>query len=323
MHEINWGIIGCGNVTEVKSGPAFNKIAHSGLVAVMRRNGDKAKDYAQRHGVPKWYDDADRLINDDEVNAIYIATPPSSHEEYAIRAMEAGKPVYLEKPMTLDAASAKRIADASRSTGVKLCVAHYRREQPLFCAVKSMIDEGKIGRVQTVAMDMQQPHQSKLIAQTEENWRIDPAVSGGGLFHDLAPHQLDLMVYFFGEPQQASGLSCNTGGWYKADDTTSGQIVFDKGILFHGYWCFAAQQSSDYCMITGTEGEIKFSVFGQAPLVITKNGKEERRDFEPLTHVQEPMIRAVVAYLRGEGPNPCPPEAGVTVMELIDKFSGK
>src|SRR6187551_1308715 len=102
MEKINWGIIGCGDVSEVKSGPAFNKVNNSSLVAVMRRDGAKAKDYAHRHQVPKWYDDASLLINDPDVNAIYIATPPSSHEEYTIAAIDAGKPVYVEKPMTMN-----------------------------------------------------------------------------------------------------------------------------------------------------------------------------------------------------------------------------
>ena len=129
---IRWGIIGCGNVTEIKSGPAFNKVPGSKLVAVMRRDAEKARDYAHRHGVAKWYADADDLINDPEVNAVYIATPPSSHEAYAIRSLRAGKPVYLEKPMTTDAAAARRIESVARETGVKISIAHYRRAQPLF-----------------------------------------------------------------------------------------------------------------------------------------------------------------------------------------------
>src|SRR6059058_2009766 len=123
LEEVRWGIIGCGDVTEVKSGPALSLVPHSRLVAVMRRNAEKARDYAHRHCVPKWYADAEELINDPEVNAIYIATPPSSHEEYALRALKVGKPVYLEKPMSLNAASARRIASAAKNSGLPLTVA--------------------------------------------------------------------------------------------------------------------------------------------------------------------------------------------------------
>ncbi|NCB07478.1 MAG: Gfo/Idh/MocA family oxidoreductase, partial [Bacteroidia bacterium] len=99
MESVRWGIIGVGNVTEVKSGPAFYKTEHSKLVAVMRRDAEKAADYARRHGVEKWYSNATDLINDPEVDAVYIATPPDSHARYAMEAMRAGKPVYVEKPM--------------------------------------------------------------------------------------------------------------------------------------------------------------------------------------------------------------------------------
>src|SRR5450755_1797430 len=132
MQKVNWGIIGCGDVTEVKSGPAFNKVKNSALVAVMRRDAEKAKDYAQRHHVPKWYDDASNLINDPDVNAIYIATPPSSHEEYTLAAIAAGKPVYVEKPMSVNFASAIKMMNAANEKNTKLVIAHYRHEQPYF-----------------------------------------------------------------------------------------------------------------------------------------------------------------------------------------------
>ena len=99
---INWGIIGCGKVTEVKSGPAFNLANNSKLVAVMRRTGKLAEDYAYRHNVPKWYDNANDLINDPEVDAVYVATPPASHKDYALAVADANKIVYVEKPMALN-----------------------------------------------------------------------------------------------------------------------------------------------------------------------------------------------------------------------------
>ncbi|MGZ3846163.1 MAG: Gfo/Idh/MocA family protein, partial [Flavisolibacter sp.] len=224
---IKWGIIGCGDVTEVKSGPAFNKVPNSSLVAVMRRNEEKARDYAKRHGVRKWYTDAEHLINDPEVDAIYVATPPAYHEEYAIKAMKAGKPVYVEKPVALNGAAAERMKSFAEETGTKISVAHYRRQQPLFLKIRELLSGRAIGDVRLIEMKMWQPHQSNIIAQTETNWRIDPAVSGGGLFYDLAPHQLDLMLYFFGTPIKVSGISFNASRLYNADDTTVGQVLFE------------------------------------------------------------------------------------------------
>jgi predicted dehydrogenase len=318
---IQWGIIGCGDVTEVKSGPAFNKVPASRLVAVMRRNAAKAQNYAERHGVARWYSDATALINDPDVNAVYVATPPSSHEQYAIQAIRAGKPVYLEKPMALNARAAARIAGVARERKVKLSVAHYRRQQPLFLKIKSLLEEKAIGEARLVNQQLFQPYQSSMIAQTEENWRLDPSISGGGLFYDLAPHLLDLMLYFFGRPRQAVGLSFNASGLYGADDTTSGQVIFENNVIFNGAWCFTVPEKRDVCEVVGTEGKLRFSIFDHQPLVLERQGKETRFEFDKLPHVQQPMIQKVVEYFLDQSSNPCSAEEGVEVMKMMGAFT--
>lgn len=326
MDKIKWGIIGCGDVTEVKSGPAFNKVKDSELLAVMRRDGAKAEDYAIRHQVPKWYADADALINDPEINAIYIATPPLYHEEYAIAALNAGKHVYVEKPMTIAAEGALKIeACLKDQQAAKLSVAHYRREQPYFKKIKELIEEGVIGKVRFVNLLFLQPNLSPLTAQTESNWRLDPAISGGGLFHDMAPHQLDLMVYFFGHALKMQGLALNQAGYSTADDLVSGLLVFDKNILFDGLWSFNVPQAErkDSCEIIGDQGKISFSCFSPTKISLTREGKVEEFVFEPLQHVQQPMIESVVQYFLGKGDNPCAAADGVHVMQIMDSFSGK
>ncbi|MEI6949399.1 Gfo/Idh/MocA family oxidoreductase [Paraflavisolibacter sp. H34] len=325
MKTIQWGIIGCGDVTEVKSGPAFNKVPNSKLVAVMRRNAEKAEDYARRHGVPKWYTDARQLIDDPEVNAIYIATPPQQHEEYAIAALRAGKPVYVEKPMALNFEGAERMRKVSEETGVKLAVAHYRREHALFREVKELLDANAIGEVRLVILRLLQPHRSKMITKTPDNWRTNPEVSGGGLFHDLAPHQLDLMLHFFGPVKQAHGMALNQGNYYPADDLVSGNILFKNDVLFTGTWCFTVPegQAEDSVEIIGAEGSIAFSVFEQGSLVLVREDEVEEFTFEKLDHLQQPMIEKVTAYFLDKGPNPCPACDGVEIMRLLDVFTKK
>lgn len=319
---IRWGIIGCGDVTEVKSGPAFSKVPSSNLVAVMRRNAEKASDYARRHGVEKWYSDATALINDPDVNAIYIATPPLQHEDYTVQALKAGKPVYVEKPMALNADAAQRMADAAKETGVKLSVAHYRRQQPLFLKIKSLIETGVIGKPRLINLYCLQPHKSTMIAKTEEAWRYNPEISGGGLFYDLAPHQLDLMLYFFGKPEKTTGFSINASGFYNADDTTCGQIVFQNNVLFNGVWCFTVPEKKDYCEIIGSEGKLAFKIFEHQELVLIKGAEETKFEFDALPHVQQPMIQKVTEYFLGEAENPCSGEEGVEVMKMIDAITG-
>ena len=324
MEEIRWGIIGCGNVTEVKSGPAFYKVPNSRLVAVMRRNGEKAADYAFRHGVPQWYNNAQDLIEDENVNAIYIATPPDTHEAYAIAALKADKPVYVEKPMTLNASSAQRIVEAANNYGIKVSVAHYRRQQPFFKQIKEVLDSESIGEILWIDLRFIKPHRADMLG-ADTTWRIDPQVSGGGLFHDLAPHQLDLMLHFFGPPQTATGLSLNKGGYYGADDTVTGNALLPNGVVFRGLWNFSATEAleEDVCEIFGTKGKLSFSVFGPQVLHLTINGRPETLTFEPPLHVQQPMIEQVVEYFRGNGPNPCSAEDGLVVMQWLDAFTPK
>lgn len=322
MQEIRWGIIGCGNVTELKSGPAFNKVANSKLVAVMRRNGAKAKDYAERHGVKKWYDDAQQLIDDPEVNAIYIATPPSSHLAYTLAAIAAGKPVYVEKPMAINYAESQQMYLAAQKANIKLTVAHYRRAQPMFLKIKSLLEDKSIGDIRFIQLQFFQSQQPTIIANSEENWRIDPAVSGGGLFHDLAPHQLDLMLYFFGDVKDQKGFSVNNAKTSVADDVVTGQILFENGILFNGTWCFsvAEHDALDRCEIIGSNGKISFAVFG-SQVELTVNGNTELINFEPLQHVQQPMIAKIVDYFLAKGANPCDGETASKTMKLIDSFT--
>ncbi len=323
--QIKWGIIGCGDVTEIKSGPAFQKVENSSLVAVMRRNGAKAEDFAVRHGVSHWYSNAQELIDDPEVNAIYVATPPSSHAEYSIAAIRAGKPVYVEKPMGLAAADAEQIAKEALQHNIPLTVAHYRRQQPLFRKAKELLSEDRIGTIRSINLLFSRKSlPSKNTPGAAPNWRVNPAIAGGGLFHDLAPHQLDILLHWFGNPVKCSGITTNQGGNYNAPDAIVGLLQFEHNILFSGNWNFALGEKGeprDYCEITGDRGLLRFSFFDQNPLVLQVDDHIEEFHFAPLPHVQQPMIDAVVRYFRGEAPNPCSGEEGVAVMKMIDAIT--
>ncbi len=318
---VNWGIIGCGDVCEVKSGPAFNKVADSKLVAVMRRDFDKAKDFAQRHGVPKYYSEAAELINDNEVNAVYIATPPSSHESYLEMALKAGKPVYVEKPVTVNSSSLQRMMEMEKNHDGKVSVAHYRRGLPLFNKIKQLVNDGAIGKVKLILLRTLQPMVSKIITQTEDNWRINPEISGGGLFHDLSPHQLDIMYWIFGTPQQVFVQAANQGKLYNAPDLTMVQIEFANDIYFNGIWNFNVAEiaTSDSCEIVGDRGTIRFSFFRVSTIELSTNTGTEIFELEYPVNIQQPHINNVVRFFRGEGANPCSLEQALVTMKVMDK----
>ncbi len=326
MEKINWGIIGCGDVTELKSGPAFNKVKNSELVAVMGRDAAKAKDYALRHKVPKWYSEADLLINDPDVNAVYIATPPFTHEVYTIAALAAGKPVYVEKPMSVSYDAASNMVNMAAEKKGKLVVAHYRRQQPFFKKLQQLLDEKVIGDIRFVRIDYYKKALTPEALMDNRNaWRVDASIAGGGLFYDLAPHQLDLMHYFFGESKTINGIATNQAGLYKTDDTVTGNILFKSGVVFNGLWSFgiANAEEKDNCEITGTKGKISFSVFDGRTITVTINNRTEQFNFEALQHVQQPMIEQVVSYFLGEAPNPCSGNDGALIMKWMETMCGK
>lgn len=299
---IKWGIIGCGDVTELKSGPAFNKVEGSQLVAVMRRNKDKARDYALRHRVPKWYSDADALIHDDEVNAVYIATPPSSHAEYAIKAMEAGKPVYVEKPMAATYQQCLKMNEVSQKTGVPLFVAYYRRTLPGFCKVKSLIEEGAIGKPLVVNVMLVRPPKKEEIDKDNPAWRVLPDIAGGGIFYDLASHQLDFLDFLFGPIIKVSGSAKNFCGYYPAEDTVVAQMEFENGVLGSGTWSFVSDSSSsrDVMEFIGTEGRIEFSSFGHEPVLLFNGYNFQEFPYINPENIQYNLIRNVVEAIRRE-----------------------
>lgn len=322
MEKVTWGIIGCGAVAEQKSGPAFQKSANSSLLAVMRRNSDKAKDFAERHGVPLWYDNVDDLLNNSEINAVYIATPPASHLELTLRAIEAGKNIYLEKPMTLNQEESKIILKALKKSSVKLTIAHYRRKLPVFIKVQQLLDQQVIGDIRFVDIQVLQSHKTQL-SGLEKNWRVDPKVSGGGYFHDLAPHHLDLMLLFFGDYEQAHGFSDNQSQNYKAEDIVNGIATFVNGVHLRGVWNFNVSEKSqkDQCIIYGSKGSIKFSFYGNTATVEGES-TNETFSFGQIPHVQQPMIDATVRYFIGQDRiNPCSAEEGLKTLQIMDIFS--
>jgi predicted dehydrogenase len=323
MSNINWGIIGCGDVTEKKSGPAFNKIQGSRLVAVMRRDASKAGDYAHRHNVPNWYDDANEMMGQEDLNAIYIATPPSSHKDYAIAALAKGFNVYVEKPVTRNAEEAREIAAALRlHPEQKLTVAHYRRAVPMFLKVKQLLESELIGEIRTVQIRMWQSRKPALVASVKDNWRVQPEFSGGGYFHDLAPHQLDLMLFYFGTPTYYKGFSLNQSCSTAADDHVCGQILFKNNVVVNGSWCFnvAESETTDSCEIIGTKGKITFPFFGNY-LHWKTEGEEQKIDFVHPEHIQQPMIEKIVAYFKNQAPNPCAIDEAIVLMDIMDAFT--
>ena len=323
--EIKWGFIGCGEVTEKKSGPAFSLVPGSSVVAVMSRNAERARSYAERHHIPQWYTDPQELLNDPEVNAAYIATPPSSHATYAIMAMKSGSPVYVEKPLAATYEECLRVNRVSRETGVPCFVAYYRRYLPYFLKVKEIVHSGKIGKVVGVHIRFAVPPRDLDYNRTQLPWRVQRDIAGGGYFYDLAPHQLDLLQEILGPITRANGFCSNRAGLYETEDTVSASFQFADGLPGSGSWCFCANDSArtDRIHIVGDCGKVSFSVFTYEPIVLnTEEGEQEIVVPNP-QHVQMPLIQQVVEHLQGK--NICRMDcvSATSVNWVMDKILGK
>lgn len=297
---IRWGIVGCGDVTERKSGPGFQKSRNSALVAVMRRDAAKAADYAKRHGVPTWYSDADKLINDPQVDAVYVATPPGQHELYAMEALAVGKPCYVEKPFTRNAPEAERIVAAFAQKRVPLFVAYYRRGLPRFLKAREIVQSGQIGTL--AALNYRYADGQSLSAKKDNlPWRLVAEQSGAGIFLDLASHALDIIDFMVGPLGNATGHAANIAGTHAVEDVVALKFSLQSGGIGAASWCFASAVKEDIIEITGTHGRIVLSAFGNEPVQLHTRDGVQTFDLPNPDPIQGPLIQTIVNDLNGEG----------------------
>lgn len=325
LHTIRWGIIGVGNVTEVKSGPAFYKVPNSQLVAVMRRNAEKAADYARRHHIPKWYSNASELINDPDVDAVYIATPPDSHASYAIEAMRAGKPVYVEKPMARHYSECQEMLEVSKETGIPIWVAYYRRTLPAFLKAKELIDSGVIGKPLMVNIKLYKEAGERGKKPDEMSWHVYPEIAGAGHFFDLASHQLDYLDFVLGKITEVKGNAANLAGLYPAEDTVSGTWKHESGLIGTGSWCFVVDKNSveDYIQFVGEKGEICLPCFSHGKMKVTTANGTEELEFENPEHISQNLVQKVTEELLGKGKSPSTGESAARTSWVLDEMVRK
>lgn len=322
---VRWGFIGCGEATEKKSGPAFQAAAGSEVVAVMRRDAAKCADYARRNGIKRWYTDAQDLVADSEVDAVYVATPPSTHVTYAIMALKAGKPVYVEKPLATHYTDCCRINHVAEEMGQLCFVAYYRRLLPYFQCVKRLVDEQKIGRMLNVQINFAVPPRDVDYNRHDLPWRLIPDIAGGGYFYDLAPHQIDLLQMLFGPILYAEGFCANRGGLYKTEDTVSASFKFASGLVGSGSWCFVADESGreDRITLIGDKGKIEFAVFNYTPIKLYNAEGYREFSFVNPPHVQQPLIQQVVNHILQKEICTIDSIAATSVNWVIDRILGK
>jgi 1,5-anhydro-D-fructose reductase (1,5-anhydro-D-mannitol-forming) len=316
MAPIRWGIVGCGNVTEVKSGPGFQKARGSSLVAVTRRDREKAEDYARRHGVPRVHDTAEALIADPDVDAVYIATPPGSHEALALVVAAARKPCLVEKPMARTHAECVGMVDAFRAAGVPLWVAYYRRALPRFLEVRALLSAAAIGQLTSVHI---QVTDRLATGEAAANWRLNRADAGAGLFFDLGSHCLDLVDFLVGPIEEVQGIALNTGGAYAVEDVTCVAFRAGGGVAGTGIWNFHADAATDLMTFTGSRGTIVTPIFSDTDVIVSRDGATEVLPLRNPPHVHQPLIQTIVDELCGAGRCESTGESGARTSWVMDR----
>jgi 1,5-anhydro-D-fructose reductase (1,5-anhydro-D-mannitol-forming) len=300
---VRWGIIGCGDVCERKSGPGFQKAGGSALVAVMRRNRALAEDFARRHGVPRFYDDADALADDPDVDAVYIATPPGTHLQHALRACRAGKPAYVEKPMARTYDECIAMVRAFEQARLPLFVAYYRRGLERFRFARDIVGSGRIGTISGVRYHYSAPHHVRLDPLALP-WRLQAEHAGGGLLLDLGSHTLDILDFILSPLETVSGSAANCASPHDVEDTVAMSFVTQSGVPGTAHWSFAADGHSDRIDIVGTKGRVSTPTFGEEPLELAVGGKTEILSFPNPDSIQQPLIQSMVDALHGAGTCP-------------------
>jgi 1,5-anhydro-D-fructose reductase (1,5-anhydro-D-mannitol-forming) len=312
MHKkthYRWGIIGCGDVCEVKSAPAYQQVEGFELLAVMSRTLGKAQDFAKRHGVPKAYDNAHTLINDPDINAVYIATPPDSHYQYALQVAQAGKVCCVEKPMALDFKQCVEMQQAFEQQGLPLFVAYYRRSLPAFRQIKQWLVDQEIGQVRHIDWQYIRPPSDIDLAKTA-NWRTQKEIAKAGYFEDIASHGIDLMTFLLGKVKQAQGVASNQQGLYSAYDAVAASLLFENGVTGTGHWNFAASSHVDKMLIIGQHGQISFSVFDETPAELTTAEKSITQAMLKPTPLQGDFVQAMADHLARNSEHPSMAQSG-------------
>lgn len=322
---IKWGFIGCGEATERRALPAFSQHPDAEIVAVMSRNIARAKAFAQKHNIGRWYNDAQNLVTDPDIDAVYIATPPSTHATYAVMALMAGKTVYVEKPLAIHYDECLRINRVAAAQKKACFVAYYRRYLPYFKEVDNLIKSGTIGRVLTAQIRFAAPPREMDYSSTNRPWRLQPDIAGGGYFYDLAPHQIDILQQLFGPIVEAVGYPANRGGLYKTEDTVAATMRFHNGMPASGTWCFVAHESAreDRILVIGDKGQLSFSVFTYAPIHIQNEQGEQHISVDNPENVQLPLLSSIMEHLQGGRICECDSVSATPTNWVIDRILGK
>ncbi len=321
MKQIRWGLIGCGDISRKRVAPALRDLSNVDFVAVSRARAELAQEFAEEFGAHKWYADWRELLADDEIDAVYIATPVHLHAEQTIAAAEAGKHVLCEKPMALDVAECARMIAACAANNVKLSIAYYRHFYPVVARVKEIIASGDIGK--PVLAQINAFEFNAMPPDDPRYWFFTKEKSGGGPMMDFGCHRIEVLTNIFGAIVDVKAFTDNLLFDREVEDTSAAFFKFANGIRATLTVTHAAFEGQDTLDIFGSEGSLHIMKLNQGDLrIVTKSG-ERHENHPPHANLQLPSIEDFTnAILENRMPNVAG-ESGREVAQIEAEIYGQ
>jgi predicted dehydrogenase len=319
---VRWGLIGCGDIAAKRVAEALRRSAGSALVAVARARRELAADFAERHGARRWHGDWKALLRDDEIDAVYIATPVHLHAEQAVAAARAGKHVLCEKPMALDVAGGERMLAEARARGLRLGVAYYRHHYPVVARLRQLLASGELG--QPVLAQVQAFEAFDVPRDHPRAWFLRRAEAGGGPMADFGCHRIEVLLDLLGPVAEAQGFPDNVRFRERdVEDTFVARMRFRSGAVALLGVTHAVHERRDTLEIFGTRGSAHVGVLNQGDLrVLTASGVREERH-PPHPNLHQPLVEDFVAAVR-EGREPAVTgEVGLEVTRVLARLYGQ
>lgn len=321
MNILRWGVIGAGDIVRKRVAPALIDLESCELTAISRGRAELAEEFANEFGAKKWYADWRELIADDEIDAVYIATPVYLHAEQTIAAAEAGKHVLCEKPMAMNAAECSRMIEACRANDVRLGVAYYRRFYPVLERVRQLLLSGEIGT--PVFAQMNAFEYLDMPADSKRHWFLEKTKSGGGPMMDFGCHRLEVLTDLFGKVAAVERMTANIVIDREVEDTAAVLLRFESGPCASVVVTHAAHEPQDTLDIFGQLGSIHIPVLNQGKIRIKTADGERSESHPPHPNIHQPLIQEFAeAVLNGREPR-VGGEAGSVIAELEDSIYGR
>lgn len=247
--KIRWGVLGCAMIARVRTVPGLLQANNAELYAVASRGAEKALEMKEKFGAKVSYGSYEELLNDPEVEAVYIPLPNSMHCEWVLKAADAGKHILCEKPLGLTAFEAERMFDYCEEKGVLLMEAFAYRHSPLVQKVKKLIDEGAIGKVLYL-----ESHLTDVLTDMG-NIRMKKDL-GGGAFYDMDCYNINVISYLKGGKPVSVKAMAQMDPERGVDVGNVMIMQYGDGSLAAGYSSLNSYARGYYCVV-GDRGRIE------------------------------------------------------------------